>query len=173
MTPKDPMTPEEATAGADPTARDELERPPLHEAALTGNEDTVRLLIEKGADPTARGELERPPLHEAALTGNEHTVRLLIEKGADPTARGEHPKTRPPLHEAALTGNEDTARLLIDEGADPTVKNQDPKTQRHWAAEQGHTDLVKMLQDAAKDQQGHAGRVAKQRGSDKPPQIGG
>jgi ankyrin repeat protein len=53
-------------AGADPNAKTDWRRTPLHLAAKNGNTDIARLLIEKGADPNARDDLQLTPLHIAA-----------------------------------------------------------------------------------------------------------
>jgi ankyrin repeat protein len=58
----------------------------LRAAAERGEDDIVRLLLERGADPAwpdwdaSRGAA----LHEAARQGNEPIVRLLLDHGADP-----------------------------------------------------------------------------------------
>jgi ankyrin repeat protein len=71
-----------------------------------------------------------------------------------------------------VNGNIDLTRLLIEKGADPTARDHRQITPLHLAADNGHTDLVKLLQEAARDKPGHADRVAKRRGSNEP-QIGG
>jgi len=79
---------------------------PLHHAAITGNEQISKMLIDKGASPTARtqerimGRLgdvafgsdlavvgDRTPLHLAAEEARLTITRLLLAKGADKTSR--------------------------------------------------------------------------------------
>src|SRR6202021_769318 len=48
------------------------------------------------------------------------------------------------------------ARLLIEEGADTTAKDVYQRTPQYRAAENGHTDLARDLEDAAKTQLGNA-----------------
>jgi hypothetical protein len=43
----------------------------------------------------------------------------------------------------------------------------------HFVAVDGHSNLVKLLEDAAQDQPGHAGRITKRRGGSDEPQVGG
>src|SRR5260370_1059497 len=107
---------------------------------------------------------------QAARWGKIGDVKAALAAGADPTAKNEWQQT--PLHFAAWEGHTDTARLLIEKGADLTASDRQQQTPLQLAALSGYTDLVTMLRDAAKDQLGHANRVAKRRGNDEP-QIGG
>jgi ankyrin repeat protein len=121
-------------------------------------------------------------LFDAARSEKVTDARAALDEGADLTARDEWQAT--PLHWAAGKGHTDLARLLIEElieqnkGADLNARDDRQRTPLHWAAlnlayANGHTDLVKMLQDAAKDQPGHVGREAKRRDRDNDaPQIG-
>ncbi|MYA36262.1 MAG: ankyrin repeat domain-containing protein, partial [Gammaproteobacteria bacterium] len=54
----------------------------LHEAAMSGDADAVRALIEAGADVEARRN-DRTPIFFAAVFGHADAVRALIEAGAD------------------------------------------------------------------------------------------
>lgn len=155
------MTPQEATNK-------------LFEAAKTGNVSDAEAALAAGADPNARDDLQRTPLHWATMNGYGQTdlARLLLDKGTDVNAKtGSRQLT--PLHFAVTYSYTDLARMLIEKGADPNAKNDYGMTPLDWAAIDGHTDLVKLLQGAAKQQPGHAGRVAKRRASSGEPQIGG
>ncbi|HEV3083500.1 MAG TPA: ankyrin repeat domain-containing protein [Gemmataceae bacterium] len=70
-------------AGADPNARDQWQRTPLHWAAANGHTELARLLIEKGADPTAMDKWQNTPLHWAAAKGHTDIVKLLEEAARD------------------------------------------------------------------------------------------
>ena len=57
---------------------------PLHEAAVRGEAEIGRLLIERGADVNARaGSHDTTPLHAAAACGHREMVDLLLAAGAD------------------------------------------------------------------------------------------
>ncbi|WP_165226565.1 acyltransferase family protein [Aquisphaera insulae] len=86
----------------EPAARDRLDRGakieekdptlqlgPLYWAALEGNLDIARLLVERGADVKAKAGDGTTPLHGAAFLGRPEMVRFLLEKGADPNAKGD------------------------------------------------------------------------------------
>jgi hypothetical protein len=133
-------------AGADPNAKDEWPRTPLHWAAENGHTDLARLLIENRADPNAKDKWQRTPLHWAAGGGHTDLTRLLIDKGADPNARDDHQRT--PLHQAAKNGYTDLARLLIEKGADPNARDDQQLTPLHFAAANGHTKLANLLATA-------------------------
>ena len=154
----------------------------LFKAAEAGDVSAVRAALDAGADPTAKDDhWQETPLHFAASGGHTDAARLLIENGADVNARDGENST--PLHcciEGFLPNAPKTignnhaniVRLLIEKGADLNARDDDGSTPVNLASDYGHTDLVKMLQDAAKKQPGHAGRVLKRRGSSEP-QIGG
>ena len=54
----------------------------LQAASYHGNQEIVKLLIEKGADINAQGGEYGNALQAASLNGNQEIVKLLIEKGA-------------------------------------------------------------------------------------------
>jgi peptidoglycan/LPS O-acetylase OafA/YrhL len=76
-------------AGADATGVDaEFRIPLITLAALVGNVDVTRALIDAGANPNALGGDGRTPLHAAAFAGHLPIVELLLEADADPAKRG-------------------------------------------------------------------------------------
>ena len=60
---------------------------PLGWAALNGQTEAAKLLIEKGADVNGQNRDRATPLHSAAFLGRVETVKFLLEKGADITLR--------------------------------------------------------------------------------------
>src|SRR5271168_378490 len=64
--------------------KDRLDTTPLHYAALYGNAESVRILLEHDADVHARNKSEATPLIYGAH--NFEKTRLLVEKGANVNA---------------------------------------------------------------------------------------
>ncbi|ORY09452.1 hypothetical protein BCR34DRAFT_516475, partial [Clohesyomyces aquaticus] len=57
-------------------------------ALVKGNEQVVKLLLDKGADVNAQGGRYGNALQAALVKGNEQVVKLLLDKGADVNAQG-------------------------------------------------------------------------------------
>ncbi len=98
------------------TAKDES---PLMMAALKGQMDLVRKLIQRGADVNKTGWT---PLHYAATSGQLQIMELLLEESAYIDA--ESPNGTTPLMMAAQYGTTSAVKLLLEAGADPTLRNQ-------------------------------------------------
>jgi uncharacterized protein len=98
----------------------------LHLAIFGGQEDSMRLLLERGADPNvlSTSDIAKvPPLGTAAFVRSVPLARLLLDSGADPNGRGEGGFTA--LHSAAENDDEELARLLLERGADPSLAADD------------------------------------------------
>jgi ankyrin repeat protein len=95
---------------------------PLYTAAVQGETEIVRLLLEAGADPNREsgGQSEGTPLCAAASWGRTDVVWLLLQHGADPNLAeraDEVPMTA--LAWARRNHPEESVRLLLDNGAVP------------------------------------------------------
>ena len=55
---------------------------PLHAAAIRGDTNAVRTLLEAGADPNAPGGQGGTPLHAALEKGHRQVARILIAAGS-------------------------------------------------------------------------------------------
>lgn len=66
---------------------------PLHTAAVWGDVNAGRILLDAGADPNAKGEHGYTPLQEAVSQGKQTFVELLLANGADPKIKNDDGET--------------------------------------------------------------------------------
>ena len=99
--------------------RNDHDESPLMMAAIKGQVDLAKILIDKDADVNKPGWT---PLHYAASKGSVPMIELLLDNDAYIDA--ESPNHSTPLMMAAMYGSEDAVRTLLDAGADPTLKNE-------------------------------------------------
>jgi ankyrin repeat protein len=118
---------------------------PLGLAAFFGQEEVVRLLLERGANPnvSARNAMKVAAIHAASAAGSLPIARLLIEAGADVNAVQQAGFT--PLHAAAMAGRVDLAKLFLERGADPSAKADDGRTALAMAQEGKHQAVIDLL----------------------------
>ncbi len=123
----------------------------LHWAALNGNGEMARLLIDAGATLEAATRLgAHTRLHVAAKEGHGGIVEILVAAGADPAAATETGAT--PLHFAGASGDARAVTVLLDHGA--AVDAREPEwgqTPLMFAAALGRTEAVVALLAAGAD----------------------
>jgi hypothetical protein len=90
-------------------------------AAVRGDVEGMRLLLDAKADVNAKNGAGETALMFAATDGNPRAVGLLLERGADAMVRSKRNETA--LGNAGTSGVEATVRLLIDAGAEVNVRN--------------------------------------------------
>jgi len=113
-------------------------------AALQGNLDIVRLLVDKGA------ELNRPgwtPLHYAAVSGNVDLLRYLLDHNAYIDAQS--PNRTTPLMMAARHDRLDAVRMLIEAGADPTPRNDTGRDAADYLAGNDKPEEARWMRERA------------------------
>ncbi len=113
-------------------------------AALHGNLDIVRLLVEKGA------QLNRPgwtPLHYAAISGNVDLLRYLLERSAYIDAQS--PNRSTPLMMAARQDRIDAVHVLVEAGADPTPRNDAGRDAADYLAGNGKPEEARWMRERA------------------------
>ncbi|KAK5993398.1 Ankyrin repeat domain-containing protein 50 [Cladobotryum mycophilum] len=147
----------------------------LARAIEKGDEEIIRILLEKGAEwnygsdlglsalsavAEKKNLLESPLLHNwrdrygrsllfiAAEGGNQTIVGLLLEKGSDPNSKDDGGQT--PLHHASKEGHEKIVELLLLQpsiDADPRIEHfyNEGRTPLSFAAERGHGAVVELL----------------------------
>ena len=110
---------------------------PLMYAALYGDRESARRLLDQGADANARNDAGATALMWAV--DDLDTTRLLIERGADPNVRSADGRTAVFLA-AGRSGASEVVRALLDRGA--TLQNQAVLNQ---AAEAGDAATLRLL----------------------------
>ncbi|KAM4795604.1 receptor-interacting serine/threonine-protein kinase 4 [Rhinophrynus dorsalis] len=116
---------------------------PLHIAADKKLKNIVELLLGKKIHVNAKDEDQFTALHFAAQNGDECITRMLLEKNA--SVNEVDSKGRTPMHVACQHGQEAIVRIFLRRGADITIKGQDNWICLHYAAWQGHLNIVKLL----------------------------
>ncbi|MFT4099577.1 MAG: ankyrin repeat domain-containing protein [Burkholderiaceae bacterium] len=114
-------------------------------AALHGQLDAVRLLVDAGAEVNRTGWT---PLHYAVVSGNIDVVRYLLEQSAYIDAQS--PNATTPLMMAARQKLPSIAELLVEEGADPTPRNQSGLSAADYFERNGDANRAGWLRERAR-----------------------
>ena len=108
-----------------------------------------------------RGGMLLTPLQEAARYGHKEVVKLLLDRGAECNKASKKYGLTPlymavqgdhfnygwtPVHWAARKGHKDVVQLLLTKGADWNIMTVDGHTPLTLALQNGHTELVDILQ---------------------------
>eukprot|EP00960_Hanusia_phi_P050820 760444-Hanusia_phi.AAC.7 len=148
--------------GADPMASDLDGRRAVHYAAMSGHTLNVIALAAYDAEIDVRTNNGRTALHGSCWNGHTQTALQLVEMGADHTIRSSDGAT--PLMDAARNGFSqcyvvaglalnhvqsshcDTVTALVTiVGADVSVRDMHGRTSLHFAALNGHANMVNCL----------------------------
>ncbi len=113
-------------------------------AALHGNLDIVRLLVEKGAAVNRPGWT---PLHYAAISGNVDLLRYLLDRSAYIDAQS--PNRSTPLMMAARQDRIDAVHLLVEAGADPTPRNDAGRNAADYLVGNGKPEEARWMRERA------------------------
>ncbi len=116
----------------------------IHEAAFTGDLETVKSLIMTGVSVDDVNADGHTPLMLAAFNGHADVVLHLLKTGADVNAADHQMLT--PLHFAASGPNPDAVEVLLEYGA--TINAADGIenfTPLMYAAAEGNMEVVKIL----------------------------
>jgi ankyrin repeat protein len=116
----------------------------LMSAALYGDTEKVKELINQGVDVNARTHEGRTALMFAVINMHAATVQTLLKLGADVNAQSEAGFT--PLILAACSGNARIARALLNGGADVRKTLRSGQTALSHAAEHGYNVIVELLE---------------------------
>jgi ankyrin repeat protein len=126
------------------TVADYFGMTPLHRAAMNGNTEVMKRLLDAGAKVDSSDKAGFTPLHYAAVHDYEEACQLLIGRGTpvdvtDPRIGAQ------PIHLAADRGNVHIVLLLVSKGAKIEAKTGVGKTPLAFAAENGHLAVVEWL----------------------------
>jgi ankyrin repeat protein len=146
------------------------------EAAMTGDMESLKRLVQEGENVNIMDEKGRTPLHLAAEGADLETLKVLARGGADLNAQDHDGNT--PLDKAtdacrydvmaylygqgarfgrhagnlaylAAVGDNREIGELVAAGADVNARSaEEYRTPLHYAAERGNRELVKLLVDA-------------------------
>ncbi|KAH8432426.1 uncharacterized protein LDX57_010062 [Aspergillus melleus] len=132
----------------------------LQAAAISGNVEIVRMLVDNGADIRDIDRYGQTPLHRAAYHGHEAVVALLLDRGAIPDHQDSNGYSSTLF--AASFGFKAVLTRLFTAGAELDLQDQSGNTVLHHAAMKGHLTIVEQLITHGYDleQKNSAGKTA-------------
>ena len=137
-------------------ARNSQDESPLMMAAIRGQLDNARQLIDKDADVNKPGWA---PLHYAVSSSQGDALgvaKLLLDNSAYVDAAS--PNGTTPLMMAAMYGSPEAVKLLLEESADPTLKNQLGLTAIDFARRANRNDVAELIATAIRARQPNKGK---------------
>uniref|UniRef100_A0A8C9TA92 Notch receptor 2 n=1 Tax=Scleropages formosus TaxID=113540 RepID=A0A8C9TA92_SCLFO len=133
-------------AGADPNARDNMGRTPLHAAVAADAQGVFQILIRNRAtELDARMNDGTTPLILAARLAVEGMVEELVHCHADVNAVDDHGKSA--LHWAAAVNNVEATLVLLKNGANRDMQDNKEETPLFLAAREGSFEAAQILLD--------------------------
>jgi uncharacterized protein len=88
-------------------------------AAMSGDVESARLLLDRGADANDSAADGNSALVLSAFQGHGPVARLLLDRGTDPNAAGAGYSA---LHAAVMRGDAETVKALLAKGANPDAQ---------------------------------------------------
>ncbi|KAJ3125820.1 hypothetical protein HK098_008208 [Nowakowskiella sp. JEL0407] len=127
-------------------AANNLNFTPLMIAVDSANTRGSEILLSNGANPNPDRCDHYIPLYNSARKRLTNICLALLEYGADPNVTVSFEGVNEsPLHVASREGFLETVEALLAYGAIPYTSNSNLSTPLHFAAEQGHISIVKLL----------------------------
>ncbi|XP_070694447.1 BRCA1-associated RING domain protein 1 [Pempheris klunzingeri] len=116
----------------------------LHLAAIKGDVEAVKELLDQGADPNLKDNAGWTPLHEACNLGHLAVVEVLLSRGVLLNTPGYENDS--PLHDAVRNGHPAIVKLLLQFGASQKVLNLYGKCPVDYALSQ---EMLEIFQEAS------------------------
>ncbi len=116
---------------------------PVHRAAMNGDNEVLKLLLEKKIDANILDNEGRTPLILALDAHNKQGVKLLLAHGADPNLKDR--EGRLPLFMAVKAGDYAAVRLLLVYGANPNIRDEEGCSLLMVAIATGNFRIAKLL----------------------------
>ncbi|KAJ5626764.1 hypothetical protein N7528_004191 [Penicillium herquei] len=115
--------------------------PPIFAAAKYGNDEVMKLLVDRGADLNVHAQDGRTLLEFAMDQGRERVVKVILDNGADVNV----PKSYELLSTAIVFKNERLVDMILNHGADINARGLSGRTALAIAAWSGLERIVEML----------------------------
>jgi ankyrin repeat protein len=170
--------------GADPKNASKYGSNALHDAAMRGHADIIRLLLKNGADINAKTNCGYTALTIAIRNQNDGCANLLVELGSDTNCvdlegdtllhharslfwtdfflkariaiNSQNVSKQTPLHVAIANCQVDKALFLIQQGADTTLRDIQHRKPLFFAKRCLKTADLKLIEDAIETKQREA-----------------
>ncbi len=113
-------------------------------AAVHGQTECMKVLLDSGMSPNAPDDKSVFPLHFCVAYGYAECVKLLLDAGADINMRSPNQLDFTPLMLAAYNNRAECAGLLVEAGADVFLRSEN-YTAMHWALHQDAWDVFGYL----------------------------
>ncbi|XP_029314945.1 BRCA1-associated RING domain protein 1 isoform X2 [Cottoperca gobio] len=118
----------------------------LHLAAIKGDVEAVKELLDEGADPNLKDNAGWTPLHEACNLGHLAVVEVLVSRGALLNTPGYENDS--PLHDAVRNGHPAIVKLLLQLGASQDVLNLSGKRPADYTV---GLEMLEIFQEASEE----------------------
>ena len=107
----------------------------MHYATVNGHKDIVELLINRGAQVNAKTDNGFTPRDWAIKRSHTHIADLLKTYGGKTSS----------IHTHVRDGDLAGVQAYLDAGVDINARDENGSTPLHWAALEGHKDIVELL----------------------------